>query len=150
MAVLKIVGGTAIRAIAPTAETAIRCGQATCGCCVRGRAFSRCSLTPVLGRLCNSKYPADNQISGAPDGWDGQIDERVAAPAIGTANPATRPIDGVSVRSVSNDATPSTIVALSGARGPELFGSRGISLYSAVRLMDNVNPSASAEIQANT
>jgi len=133
VAVVKIVGGTAIRAIAPTAETAIQCGQSTCGCYVGGREFSRCSPTPILGRLCNCKNPAGDQGSGAPDGWDGQLDERVAAPAIG-----------------SDCATPSSIVALSGARSPELFGSRGISLYSAVRLMDNVNPSASAEIQANT
>ena len=149
MAVGKILRGTAIRAIAPTAETAIWCGQSTCGCYVRGRAFSRCSPTPTLGRLCNSKYPADNQVSGAPDGWNGQIDERVAARAIGTVNPATSPIGEVSLRSVSNDTTPSTIVALSGARGPEMFGRSGIALYSAVRLIDNANASARAENQTN-
>ena len=149
MAVATIVRTTAIRATAPTAETAIRCGLCTRGCYVHGRAFSRCSPTGIFGRLCNSKYRADDRIGRAPDGWDSQIDERVAAPAIGTANPATRPIDGVSVRSVSNDATPSTIVALSGARGPEMFGRSGIALYSAVRLIDNANASARAENQTN-
>ena len=141
MAVGTIVRGTAIRAIAPTAEAVIRCGQSTCGCYVRGRSFSRCPPTRISGGLCNSKSRAYDQVGRAPDGWDGQIDERVAAPAIATVIPAMRPIDAVSLRSVNDDATPSTLVTLGGARGPELFGRSGIALYSAVQLIDNANPS---------
>ena len=144
VAVGTILRGTAIRAIAPTAEAVIRCGQSTCGCYVRGRMFSRCPPTPILARLCNSKYRTDDQVGRAPDGWDGQIDERVAALAIAAVNPATTLIDEVSLRSVSNDATPSTIVTLGRARGPELFGTRGINLYSAVQLIDKADLSMSA------
>jgi hypothetical protein len=140
------IGSKGVRAIGPS-EVVRRSYRPTCGCYLGGMSLSRRTHTRITGTLCNSACMDDQQPPGPHDCWNFEIDMRVAAPAVITAIAGIGTVNHGSALPVGNliAVSPSSIVTLGRVSSPQLFGTRGVSLYSAVHLIDNANPSVSGE-----